>query len=92
LAEVERLKADLSKFQMSEFHPDWSLLEASNGAILEHRKAHEETAKERDEYQRLLGVARDALQSLACLGNGTANGNSDGNCIAIKALAETGGN
>ena len=28
-AEVERLKADLSKFQMSEFHPDWSLLKAS---------------------------------------------------------------
>jgi len=56
-AEVERLKAELSKFQMSEFHPDWSLLEAANGAILEHRKAHEETAKELDEYKRLLGVA-----------------------------------
>jgi capsule polysaccharide export protein KpsE/RkpR len=27
--EVERLKAQLSKHQMSEFHPDWSLLKAS---------------------------------------------------------------
>ena len=29
VAEVERLKAQLSKHQMSEFHPDWSLLKAS---------------------------------------------------------------
>ena len=64
LAEVDRLKEQLSKFQMSEFHPDWSFLEAANGAILEHRKAHEETAKELDEYKRLLGVARDAISGI----------------------------
>jgi cell division septum initiation protein DivIVA len=88
-AEVERLKADLSKFQMSEFHPDWSLLEASNGAILEHRKAHEETAKERDEYKRLLEVARDAMQFVWPQMNEPKFGLTHLARLIEKAIAET---
>lgn len=33
-----------------------------------------------------LEVARIALEELACLGNGNLRGNSNGNCIAIRAL------
>ena len=33
-----------------------------------------------------LEVARFALEELACLGNGNLRGNSNGNCIAIRAL------
>jgi uncharacterized small protein (DUF1192 family) len=99
VAEVERLKAELSKHQMSEFHPDWSLLEASidnNGECdieikrltkgcqeleseVERLKAESKAnyrllksavakrgidRKERDEYQRLLGVAEELLQTV----------------------------
>ena len=31
-------------------------------------------------------IYREALQKLACLGNGDQHGNSDGNCIAIDVL------
>lgn len=33
----------------------------------------------------------EALQKLACLGNGDQYGNSDGNCIAIAALTKAQG-
>lgn len=36
--EIERLQGLLSEFQKSEFHPDWSLLEASQHSIREHQK------------------------------------------------------
>lgn len=34
--EIERLKAELAKHQESEFHPDWSLLEATRSSLREH--------------------------------------------------------
>ena len=40
----ERLKAELSKFQMSEFHPDYSLLEAARGVIEEQKQIIETAA------------------------------------------------
>lgn len=49
--EVKRLKAELAKFQKSEFHPDWSLLEASQNSIREH--------------QQIMGRWRDGIQRLA---------------------------
>ncbi len=30
---------------------------------------------------------RDALEKIACVGNGNTHGNSIGNCLAIEALA-----
>lgn len=33
---INALEAELSKHQESEFHPDWSLLEASRDSLLEH--------------------------------------------------------
>lgn len=42
LAENERLKAELSKHQTSEFHPDWSLLNAAQDSI---KEANAEIAK-----------------------------------------------
>lgn len=35
--EIERLKAELAKHQESEFHPDWSMLEATRGLLREHK-------------------------------------------------------
>jgi hypothetical protein len=34
--EIDALKSDLAKHQESEFHPDWSLLEASRESLREH--------------------------------------------------------
>ena len=34
-----------------------------------------------------VNTARDYLERLACLGNGDQHGNSNGNCLAIEALA-----
>lgn len=34
--EISYLKAQLSKFQMSEFNPDWSMLQASQESLREH--------------------------------------------------------
>jgi hypothetical protein len=65
------------------------LLEASNGAILEHRKAHEETAKERDEYKRLLEVARDAMQFVWPQMNEPKFGLTHLARLIEKAIAET---
>lgn len=44
-----------------------------------------------DEAERKLAVAREALRELACLGNGSRYGNSIGNNMAMKALAQIGG-
>jgi hypothetical protein len=37
--------------------------------------------------QKQVNTARDYLERLACLGNGDQHGNSNGNCLAIEALA-----
>lgn len=42
---VTALKAELTKYQESEFHPDWSMLEATRGLLREH-KAELKAARE----------------------------------------------
>lgn len=36
--QIERLRAELSKHQESEFHPDWSMLEATRSSLREHQQ------------------------------------------------------
>ena len=36
LTRIEQLEAELSKFQESSFHPDWSMLEASQDSLREY--------------------------------------------------------
>lgn len=57
--EIEELQSELAKHQQSEFHPDWSLLKATQASLREHmalvKSAQAELAKvreERDEAQR----------------------------------------
>ena len=45
--------------------------------------------RERDEARAEGERLRSALQRLACLGNGDRPGNSEGNVIALEALAAT---
>lgn len=37
-ATIQRLEAELAKHQESEFHPDWSMLEATRGTLREYRE------------------------------------------------------
>ena len=60
-------------------------------ALLRDRIEHQvaEAQNERDEARAEVERLRKALHRLACLGNGDQYGNSDGNQIALEALAAT---
>lgn len=52
--EIERLTAELAKHQESEFHPDWSLLEATRESLREHQKKCKSLTAEVANLKRLL--------------------------------------
>jgi chromosome segregation ATPase len=69
-------------------------LEACDEQVVALRQQLEEFKHGQDAYQQMfndsqkqVNTARDYLERLACLGNGNRHGNSNGNCLAIEALA-----
>ena len=72
LAERDELKAEL----IAETNRRWE----------GNRISQAEQDEERDALQAEIERLRDALERLACLGNGDRPGNSDGNVIAQQAL------
>ena len=58
---VAELEKELSKCQESEFHPDWSLLQASQEALREHMELCKQLTAERDELKgELLSAAMES--------------------------------
>ena len=49
---VEALEAELSKHQESEFHPDWSMLEATRASLRDHQGIIRELQADVDRLQR----------------------------------------
>ena len=52
-------------------------------------RVNESLRQQLADSQKQVNTARDYLERLACLGNGDRHGNSNGNCLAIEALAAT---
>lgn len=72
-AKVEELEAELFAIK--------------NNAKIGYDQVVADLRTELTDEQSKVKVLTDALEELACLGNGDTYGNSVGNCIAIKALA-----
>jgi chromosome segregation ATPase len=64
-AEIAALKAELSRHQESEFHPDWSMLKATRESLAEHQVIIRSTSDERDRALRERNEARLEVTSQA---------------------------
>lgn len=62
-AENAALRAELAKHQESEFHPDWSMLEATRDSLAEHQQIIRDL-RERIKVLERINVLEDALLEL----------------------------
>lgn len=76
----EQMKAELAKYQQSEFHPDWSLLQACRDCLEESR---EEVSRLRAENKALKGIL-DEVQHISDTGE-TPDGDAVGMPIILWA-------
>lgn len=60
---VEELKAELAKHQESQFHPDWSLLEATREAMREYRNTNEALKKSLLSAQKEIDILKARVEN-----------------------------
>ena len=63
-AERDRLRAELAKHQESEFHPDWSMLEATRASLREHMEIIRGLRAELAAWENRAGVYMDERDRL----------------------------
>jgi hypothetical protein len=61
----------------------------TNGSLYTHSDLDRIVTELSAGYEAQIKVLRDALEELACLGNGDRHGNSIGNSIAIRAISQS---
>lgn len=59
--QVDRLRAELSKHQESEFHPDWSMLEATRSSLREHQQMIRDLRAENAALRHVINIAARTL-------------------------------
>lgn len=94
-AEVERLRGNLHAMKQNALRDVERIaeLEAEVERLREYHEGYKEEVMDTiEELRRQQAVLVEALEKLARLGNGEHYGNSEGNCIAIAALASVKGN
>ncbi len=77
--QVEKLKAELAKHQESEFHPDWSMLEATRDSLREHA----------EEIKRLRGGLGRIAEGVWCPEDGWRVDGMQPDEMAKEILGET---
>jgi hypothetical protein len=61
IADADWLRAELSKHQESEFHPDWSMLEATRSSLREHQQMIRDLRAENAALRHVINMAARTL-------------------------------